>query len=122
VAEKEVIKLKTIGTYNGHNIKANKSVDLSLKMKYSELTNYIQLVQLLNENVAIMAKIGEEKAQKLGMFMIKEIRIDHDGEGIVKFNSTLDYVEADNLNGLAGEILKLMFQAEVELEDSEVEK
>lgn len=122
MAEKEVIKLKTIGTYNGHNIKANKSVDLSLKMKYSELTNYIQLVQLLNENVAIMAKIGEEKAQKLGMFMIKEIRIDHDGEGIVKFNSTLDYVEADNLNGLAGEILKLMFQAEVELEDSEVEK
>lgn len=119
MAEEKIVKLKTVGAYNGHNIKANKAIDLSLKMKYSELTNYIQLVQLLNENVTIIAKVGEGKAQKLGTFMIKEIKIDHDGEGIVKFNSTLDYVEADNLNGLAGEILKLMFQAEIELEEKD---
>ena len=35
---------------------------------------------------------------KLGMFRIKSISIDGDGESTIKFNGLNDYVEMDNLN------------------------
>ena len=50
------------------------------------------------------------------MFRLKEIKIDGDGEAVIKFNSSLDYVEADNLNGLVNEILKVAFKANIEVE------
>lgn len=110
-----VVKLKAHGAYNGHSFKANKSVDLSIKFAYSELTNYIKLIQLLNENVTIVAKkLAEETANKLGTFMIKEIKVDGDGEGTIKFNSQLDYVEADTINNLVGEEFDILFKATIE--------
>ena len=111
--QKEVV-IKSICSYNGHNIKPNSSVDISFKFKYDELVNYIRLVQLLNENINIVVKIGDEKPKKLGIFRLKEIKIDDDGEAVIKFNSSLDYVEADNLNGLVNEILKVAFKASIE--------
>lgn len=119
--ETKKVVIKTIGKYAGHSIKANKSIDLTLKMGYDELPNYIKLIQLLNENINIVVKVGDEKPKELGMYMIKSIGIDHDGEGTIKFNSSLDYVEPDNLNGLAGEILKIAFKANVEVESEDEE-
>jgi hypothetical protein len=113
--EKEV-KIKLLGNYNGHNIKSNKSIDLNLKMPYDELTNYIQLVQLLNENITVYFKIGKEKPKKIGLFMIKDLKIDGDGEGKLKLNSLLDYVEISSVNNLATnteEILKFLFVAKI---------
>ena len=115
----KIVKIKTLGKYNGHNITNNKAVNLTLIFAYDELPNYIQLIQLLNENVDIAAKIGDDKAMRLGSFMIKEIKVDHDGQGIIKFNSLMDAVEADSLNHLVGETFQVMFKAEVELEEDE---
>lgn len=114
------LKTRSLAKYNGHSIKTNKAVDLGLKFSYEELPNYIKLIQFLNENVTITIKRGDQKPQKLGTFMVKEIKIDHDGEGIIKFNSMLDYVEADELNTMVGEdIFKVMFEATTEATDEE---
>ncbi len=51
--------------------------------------------------------------------MVKSINFSGDGECIAKFNSTLDYVESNNLNNLSGEILNMMFKAEIEEEGEE---
>ena len=110
------IDIKVNGQYNGHNIKPNGAVDVSLKFEYGELVNYIKLLQLLNENIVIAVKAGADKPKELGMFMLKDMKIGGDGEGVVKFNSSLDYVEADNLNGLISEILTVRFKAEIEEE------
>lgn len=112
------VKVKGIARYNGHNIKANGSVDFGLKFDYGELTNCVKLLQLLNENITIAAKVNGE-VRKLGMFMVKSINFSGDGECIAKFNSTLDYVESNNLNNLSGEILNMMFKAEIEEEGEE---
>jgi len=117
VAEVRKVDIKTVCKYNGHSIKANEAVDLSLKFGYDQLVNYIQLVQLLNENINIISKIGDSKPIKLGIYTLKEVKIDNDGEAVIKFNSTLSYVEADNLNKLAGEMLKVRFKADVEIEN-----
>lgn len=113
----EEVKLKTEGTYFNHNVKKNKSIDLVIKLPYSELTNYIQSIQMLNENVEVVARISSDKPMPLGSFMINNISIDNDGEGKLKLNSQLDFVDADAINKLAmrnDEPLKLMLKCKIE--------
>ena len=118
----KVVKFSAIGKYKGHNIRDNKAIDLTMVFMYSELPDYIRLIQLLNENVFIGVKLGDAKPFKLGSFMIKSLNIDHDGQGTIKFNSMLDYVEADNINTIVGEEqIKVLFKAEIESEDEEEE-
>jgi hypothetical protein len=59
---------------------------------------------------------------KIGMFMVQEIKIDHDGTGVVRFNSQMDHVEADNINYMVGDdIFKVRFKASVEVEAEDEE-
>lgn len=114
------IKTTAVASYNGHSIKTNKNVDLALKFRYDELTNYIQLIQFLNEDVTISVRIEDGKPMNLGSFRVKEIKVDGDGEGIVKFNSMLDFINADFINSLVGtDLIKVMFVAEVEEDEVE---
>lgn len=115
-------KVKVVASYAGHSLRQNGNVDFTLKCQYSELTNYIQLIQMLNNDVNITAKMPSEKPLKLGMFRIKEIKIDGDGEGVIKFNSLNDFVEVNNLNKIVTkELFQVMFKSEIEEESEDVE-
>lgn len=94
------IKVKEVVTYGGHSLSANGAVNFTLKASYSELTNSISLMQMLNNDVSIKAKIPGGKPMKLGIFRVKQIVIDGDGESVLKFNGLNDYIEMDNLNML----------------------
>lgn len=117
------IKIKTEAKYASHNVKANKSIDITFKAPYAQLHEYIKVVQMLNENVTVACKIGaDKKPLKLGTFMVQNLNIDNDGEGKLKFNSLLDYTEPQNINELAArndEPLFLLLKATIELEDEE---
>ena len=93
-----IIKVKEVVTYGGHSLKGSGAVDFTLKASYSELTNSIKLTQMLNNDINIKAKIPGGKPMKLGMFKIKQIIFDGDGESIIKLNGLNDYIEMDNLN------------------------
>ena len=59
---------------------------------------------------------------KLGMFRIKQITVDGDGESTIKFNGLNDYIEMDNLNilptnGDENKMFTVMMEADVEEED-----
>lgn len=116
------VKVKQVVSYGGHNLAASGSVNLTLKASYSELVNTVGLMQMLNNDIDVRAKIPSEKAKKLGTFRIKDIKIDGDGESIIKLNGLDCYVELDNLNDL---ILKdsdvkeftVLMLAEIEDED-----
>lgn len=117
MAETEV-KIKSICKYNGHSIKTNRAVDLALKFGYDEMVNYIQAIQMLNNNITIKVKIGDQQGEEIGTFMIKEIKIDGDGEGMIKFNSQMDFINANAMNKLAqGESFKVMLDAKIEVEE-----
>ena len=51
------IKVREVVKYAGHSLSANGSVNFTLKASYSELTNTIQLMQMLNNDVFIKAKL-----------------------------------------------------------------
>lgn len=87
-------------SYSGHNVSANGVVNLTLLAKYGELTNTIQAMQLLNEDIKMKARLGASKPMLLGTFRIKNIMVDGDGESKIKLASTRDAVELDNINAL----------------------
>lgn len=87
-------------SYSGHNVSANGVVNLTLLAKYGELTNTIQAMQLLNEDIKIKARLGANKPMMLGVFRIKNIMVDGDGESKIKLVSSRDSVELDNINAL----------------------
>lgn len=117
------VKVKQLVEYNGHGLRANGSVDLNLKVKYSGLVNTIQLMQLLNNDITIKARVSN-KVTRLGIFRIKNILIDGDGESKLKFVGLSDYIEMDELNNLplSNEDAKefyVMYEADVEEENTE---
>lgn len=115
------VNVKAVAKYNGHTIGNNGNITLKLKCGYDEITNYVQLIQMLNNDVTIEVKYPEQKKFSLGIFRVGQIAIDHDGEGALTFKSTNDFVEVDNLNKLItqnkDEMFQAFFMADVELED-----
>ena len=120
------IKVREVVKYGGHSLSANGSVNFTLKASYSELTNSIQAMQMLNNDVTIKAKLPAGKPMKLGMFRIKQIIVDGDGESTLKFNGLNDYIEMDNLNLLPlnnddNKEFVVMMEAEIETEEEDEE-
>ena len=118
------VKVKQVVKYGGHSLSANGSVNFTLKAQYSELTNTIKLMQMLNNDVSIKAKVPSGSPMKLGFFRVKQIVIDGDGESTIKFNGLNDYIEMDNLNLLPlnsddNKEFVVLMEAELEEEESE---
>lgn len=116
-------KIKEVVKYNGHKVKANGTLDLSFKAMYSEITNSMSLLQLLNNDVRIKVKLPGSKPMDIGMFRISKVIFDDDGESTLNFTTLSDYVEMDNLNRLVGaEEFQMLMESNVELEDDESEE
>ena len=117
------VTVRFVGTYNGHSVRANGSVDLSFKGDYSELVNSVQLLQMLNNDVKIVVKLSEDmKPMRIGTFRLKNFGVDHDGESKIVFNSTNDFVEIDNLNKLiSAERFKVQCKTTIEEEEDKEE-
>lgn len=114
------IRVKEVVGYKGHNISANGSVNLTLCADYSELKNTIMAMQMLNNDVKLKARLPGADVMKLGVFRIRDIKVDGDGESIIKFNGLNDYIEMDNLNALVtNERFNVMLEAEIEEEGEE---
>lgn len=119
------VKVKEVVKYGGHSLSANGSVNFTLKAQYSELPNTIKLMQMLNNDVNIKAKVPGGKPMKLGFFRVKQIVIDGDGESTIKFNGLNDYIEMDNLNLLplnTDENKEFVVLMEVDIETDEMEE
>ena len=119
----QTVKVKSMMSYGGHSSRANGSVDLTLVAKYSELTNSMQLLQMLNNDVNIQVKKGSDKPFKLGMFRIKSVNFNGDGESKIKLNSLNDFVDMDNMNELiTQDEFTVLFSAKIEEEEEDDEE
>lgn len=119
------VEFKMVAKYNGHNIKSSGAVDLNLVCEYSEMTNTIQLLQLLSNDIKLAIKKPNEKPFKLGTFRLQSLNYDHDGQAKIRFNSMTDFTEVDGLNRLIPDEKEERFvvrvAAIVELEEEEEE-
>lgn len=113
------IKVMAVAQYKGYSLSENGSVNLSLDFKYDQLVNVIQMTQMFSNDVVVTVKRPGIKSLKLGMFRIKSIVIDGDGESRVKLNGLNDYVEVGNLNDIVTkEFFQVRFVADIESEET----
>ena len=96
-------------------------MNLTLIAAYGELVHTIEASQLLNNDIFVKFKLPGMKAEKLGMFRIKQLIIDGDGESKIKLNGLSDYIEMDKINLLPLRTdetpeFNVLFEADVELE------
>ena len=111
------VKIKEVVTYNGHKVKSNGKLDLLFKAKYDELINSMQVLQLLNNDVKIKAKVSGSSAVDLGMFRVSKVTINGDGESILVFSTLTDYAELANINTLVGtDMCQVLMEADIEEE------
>ncbi len=115
------IKSQMMVQYDGHSFRKNGDLDLNFKVDYSEIVNVLSLMRMLNQNVDIKVKLGRDKPATLGVFHIKNINIDSDGESKLKFNSETTSINPNKLMDLAepDTIIMLRATAYVETEDEE---
>lgn len=121
-----IIKIDQVVKYGGHSLAASGSVNLTFKAMYSELTETIQLHQMLNNDVIVKAKVpGIQGVIKLGMFRISGLNTAGDGCSTIKLNGLNTYVEMDNLNLLPTKqdgddnLFRVRYEAEIEEEDED---
>ena len=116
---------KGIATFAGLSIGANKVVTLKFKLRYDEIITSINLLQGLNNDITIKAKVDGSKEKNLGVFGISGIPFDKDGNATVTFKSTVDNVEMENITSLMysdSDYVQLSFLAVLQLEESEVKE
>lgn len=116
----KTVTVKEVVNYKGHSIKENGIIDLTFSAMYDEITNSIKCLQMLNNDVTILAKLPDEKAFKLGTFRINSVNFDNDGESKIKFRSVDNAVELDNLSRIiTNEKFNIKMDAQIEEEDEE---
>ena len=119
--EKEV-KIKEFVKYAGHTVKSSGNLGITFTAMYSELTKSIQVLQLLNNDITLAVKKGDEKPFRLGTFRVKNVIIDGDGESKLKLVSITDSVEMDNLNNIiTTDEFQILMQSVIEIEEEENE-
>lgn len=104
-------------------ITPSKVVKLGFKIRYSDMLTSINLLQGLNSDITIHAKLSGRKAVNLGLFTIGGLNFDKDGNATVQFKSLVDSVNLNNINDIISsdpeDILQLKFMAVLELPESE---
>ena len=87
------------------------------------MTNTIQLLQLLSNDIKLVVKKPNEKPFKLGTFRLQALNYDHDGQAKIRFNSMTDFVEVDDVNRLIPddkqERFSIRVMAEIEIEEGD---
>lgn len=112
-------KQKGVATFQGLSIGRNKTVQLKFKLRYDEILTSVELLQGLNSDITVHAKIGDDKPVNLGIFTIGAVNFDKDGNATIPFRSLVDNVNLDNINSIIDEdYIQLRFMAIIELPDN----
>lgn len=114
------ISVKTFANYKAHSVNGKGVVKLTVSIAYADLSDAVKLLQLLNSDVNVRTKFGNEKPIKIGTFKIDKFVVDRDGNVKLTFNSFTDYVELGTIANLITEddaTFVLGCDGEVEIED-----
>lgn len=109
---------KGVATFEGFAIGKNQIVTFKLKLRYDEVITSVNLLQGLNADITVLAKIPNAKVVSLGVFTVGGITFDRDGNAKVTLKSLVSSVNLDNICDIVEEeYVQIKFMAVLELED-----
>lgn len=111
---------KGLATFDGLSIGKKQTVQLKFKFSYDELITTVQLLQGLNTDITIIAKVNGSKPMNLGLFTIGDVKIDRDGNTLANFKSLVENVNLNNIMEIVdSDYIQVMFRALIEIEQKE---
>lgn len=117
------LKQQGIASFEGLSIGKNKTIQVKFKLRYDEILTSVELLQGLNSDITLHAKVPDKKPMNLGIFTIGAINFDKDGNATIPFKSLTDNVNVESICSLVDEeLIQLRFQAIIELPDTSVEE
>lgn len=117
------LKQHGIASFEGMSIGKNKTIQVKFKLRYDEILTSVELLQGLNNDITLHAKVPDKKPMNLGIFTIGAINFDKDGNATIPFKSLTDNVNVESICSLVDEeLIQLRFQAIIELPDTSVEE
>lgn len=117
------LKQQGIASFEGLSIGKNKTIQVKFKLRYDEILTSVELLQGLNNDITLHAKVPDKKPMNLGIFTIGAINFDKDGNATIPFKSLTDNVNVESICNLVDEeLIQLRFQAIIELPDTSVEE
>lgn len=117
------LKQQGIASFEGLSIGKNKTIQVKFKLRYDEILTSVELLQGLNNDITLYAKVPDKKPMNLGIFTIGAINFDKDGNATIPFKSLTDNVNVESICSLVDEeLIQLRFQAIIELPDTSVEE
>lgn len=117
------LKQKGVATFQGFTVGATGQVTIKFKFRYDEVVTSVNLLQGLNNDITVIAKVPDKKSMNLGMFTIGGINFDKDGNAVIPFKSLVDSVNMENICAIVdAEYVQLMFKAIIELPAPESEE
>lgn len=117
------LKQQGIASFEGLSIRKNKTIQVKFKLRYDEILTSVELLQGLNNDITLHAKVPDKKPMNLGIFTIGAINFDKDGNATIPFKSLTDNVNVESICSLVDEeLIQLRFQAIIELPDTSVEE
>lgn len=117
------LKQQGIASFEGLSIGKNKTIQVKFKLRYDEILTSVELLQGLNNDITLHAKVPDKKPMNLGIFTIGAINFDKDGNATIPFKSLTDNVNVESICSLVDEeLIQLRFQAIIELPDISVKE
>lgn len=117
------LKQQGIASFEGLSIGKNKTIQVKFKLRYDEILTSVELLQGLNNDITLHAKVPDKKPMNLGIFTIGAINFDKDGNATIPFKSLTDNVNVESICSLVDEeLIQLRSQAIIELPDTSVEE
>lgn len=120
------LKQSSVVKFDSLSVSKSKVVQLKFKMRYDEIVGSINLLQALNSDITLQARINGGKPLSLGMFNLNGMTHDKDGNANLPFKSMLDNVNMNNIFEIMGteaeDIVQLRCMAVLELPDNDSEK
>lgn len=117
------LKQQGIASFEGLSIGKNKTIQVKFKLRYDEILTSVELLQGLNNDITLHAKVPDKKPMNLGIFTIGAINFDKDGNATIPFKSLTDNVNVESICSLVDEeLIQLRFQAIIELPDTSVKE
>lgn len=98
--ENKKIKLKLKVKLDNYGVTKQKIVSLKVSADYNQIVNVVPLIQVFNENINIITKIGDE-VKELGWFKLNQLNFKNDGSSSISFNSITDDADLSNISELA---------------------
>lgn len=118
----KILKQSGVATLENFSVGKGSVVKLKFKFRYDEIVTSVSLLQAVNTDVTLVAKVDNKDIKNLGLFVIDAVNFDKDRNATAVFKSLTDNVNLNYICDIVdANLIQLGIKAVIEIEEKEGE-